>query len=138
MFPKIIPVAFVLIPLLAVPALGQQGVGRLVPPTSEEPGFEPPELLKKTIVPYTKKALRAKVEGKLVIQTVVRKDGSVDDFKFVKALGRGLEEAAIKEIVKREFRPARRDGEPVDVYAKIEVEFTLGDQDDRKSEGDRN
>ena len=75
---------------------------------------------------YTEEARKAKVEGLVLIQAIVRKDGSVDSFKIVRGLGYGLDEAAINTIAtKWRFRPGTYNGQPVDVQCSIEVSFRL-------------
>lgn len=89
-------------------------------------GTSYPVLLQETMPNYTDEAIRAKVSGTLLLQVVVRKDGSVDSFKILRPLGYGLEETAIKEIAQNwVFRPGMKNGRPVDVYAIVEVAFTL-------------
>ena len=89
-------------------------------------GVRQPDLLRQTLPSYTDEAIKAKVQGTVLLQVVVRKDGSVDNFKVLKALGYGLDEKAIEEIANNwEFRPATLNGEPVDFLATIEVSFTL-------------
>ena len=71
-------------------------------------------------------ARKARVEGIVLIQAVIRKDGSVDSFRVLRGLGYGLDESAINTIAtKWRFRPGAMHGVPVDVQANIEVTFRL-------------
>ena len=89
-------------------------------------GITNPEPIFKSTPSYTDDAIRAKVQGTVVLQAVIRKDGRVDRFKVVRGLGYGLEETAIQEIATRwKFRPGTLNGRPVDVLATIEVSFNL-------------
>ena len=89
-------------------------------------GITNPEPILQTKPSYTDDAIRAKVQGVVVLQAVIRKDGRVDRFKVVRGLGYGLEERAIQEIATRwKFRPGTLNGRPVDVLATIEVQFNL-------------
>lgn len=75
---------------------------------------------------YTEEARKARVEGLVLLQAVVRKDGTVDSFKVIRGLGYGLDESAINTIAtKWRFRPGTLNGQPVDVQANIEVSFRL-------------
>jgi TonB family protein len=75
---------------------------------------------------YTEQARKARVEGIVVLQAVVRKDGTVDSFRVLRGLGYGLDESAINTIAtKWRFRPGTLNGQPVDVQANIEVSFKL-------------
>ncbi|MEE8586851.1 MAG: TonB family protein [Acidobacteriota bacterium] len=57
---------------------------------------------------------------------MVRRDGSVDRIQVLRGLGHGLDEKAIQEISNHwKFRPGLRAGQPVDVWAVIEISFTL-------------
>lgn len=75
---------------------------------------------------YTEDARKARVEGLVLLQAIIRKDGSVDSFKVIRGLGYGLDESAINTIAtKWRFKPGTLNGQPVDVQANIEVSFRL-------------
>lgn len=75
---------------------------------------------------YTEEARNARIEGVIVLQAIIRKDGSVDSFKVIKGLGHGLDEITINTIAtKWKFKPGTLKGVPVDVLANIEVTFKL-------------
>ena len=75
---------------------------------------------------YTDAARRAKVQGVVWIQVIIRKDGRPDDFKVIQGLGHGLDEQAIREIQTNwRFRPGLFDGKPVDVLVTIAFQFNL-------------
>lgn len=75
---------------------------------------------------YTEEARKARMEGVLVLQAIIRKDGTVDSFHVVKGLGYGLDEISINTIAtKWKFKPGTLKGVPVDVLANIEVTFRL-------------
>ncbi len=85
-----------------------------------------PTLIKQTLPKYTDEAIKAKVQGIILLKIIVRKDGSVDSPKIIKQLGYGLDEVAINEITHHwQFRPGTLNGAPVDVWATVEVAFTL-------------
>jgi TonB family protein len=67
---------------------------------------------------YTVEARRKCIEGTVILQGIVRKDGTVTDLKVIKKLGYGLEESIIDTITtKWRFKPGTRNGEPVDVIS---------------------
>jgi len=102
--------------------------------TLEEGGITMPELLEQTTPGYTDEAIRAKVEGFIILQVVIRKSGRADSFKVLSGPGYGLEENAIQEIASNwRFRPATLDGKPVNVLATIEVQFNLGTRNKDKA-----
>ena len=85
-----------------------------------------PVLLVKTTPAYTDDAIKSKVQGVVFLRGIVRSNGQVDTLSVVRGLGYGLEENAIKEIASKwKFRPGMRNGQPVDVWASIEVTFNL-------------
>ena len=81
----------------------------------------------KVVPKYPEKAFRAKVEGKVILQCVVRKDGSVGDIEVLEAPqeGLGFEDAAISAVRQWQYEPGLKDGRPIDVYFTVIVEFHL-------------
>jgi len=89
-------------------------------------GVTPPIALVQPLPAYTPEARKARAEGTVLIQAIVRKDGSADSFRIVKGLGYGLDESAITTIAQKwRFKPGTYRGMPVDVRANIEVAFKL-------------
>jgi TonB family protein len=76
---------------------------------------------------YTSDAMRAKIQGTVWLQCVVRPDGSISDVQVVKSLDPvfGLDQEAVKAARQWVFRPGTRLGQPVSVQITIEMEFTL-------------
>ncbi len=76
---------------------------------------------------YTSDAMRAKVQGSVTIQAIVRTDGTVGDVSVVRSLDStfGLDDEAMKAARQWRFRPGTRFGEPVPVIITIELTFTL-------------
>jgi protein TonB len=102
------------------------GIGSGIGPYVAGNGVKPPEVLYKPLPYYTEEARKARAEGIVLIQAVVRKDGTVDSFKVIRGLGFGLDESAINTIAtKWRFKPGTLNGMPVDVQANIEVTFRL-------------
>jgi TonB family protein len=88
-------------------------------------GIEPPQLLREVKPDYTEDARRRGVEGNVVLEIVVRRDGSVGDVRILERLGAGLDERAVAAVRQWRFSPARRRGAPVDVVVEVAVEFKL-------------
>jgi len=88
-------------------------------------GIEPPRLLREVKAVYTEEARRRGVTGDVLLEIVVRRDGSVGTVSVIRPLGAGLEERAIEAVRQWRFAPARRLGAPVDVIVEVAVEFTL-------------
>lgn len=90
-------------------------------------GVETPRLLREVTPKYTAEAMRAKVQGLVLVEAVVLPDGSVGDVRVVRSLDRnfGLDDEAIKAARQWRFQPGTRFGEPVAVLVTIELSFTL-------------
>jgi protein TonB len=88
-------------------------------------GIEPPRLLREVKADYTEDARRRNLTGDVLLEIVVRRDGSVGDVTLLQGLGGGLDERAVTAVRQWRFAPARRRGEPVDVLVEVAVEFTL-------------
>ena len=88
-------------------------------------GIEPPTLLREIKPLYTDEARRRSVEGYVVLEIVVRRDGSVGNLRVLRSLGAGLDERALEAVRQWRFGPARRQGAPVDVIVEVSVEFKL-------------
>jgi TonB family protein len=85
-----------------------------------------PKMVYSPMPRYTEEAKKAKIQGVVMLQVILRKDGSVDSFKVLRGLGYGLDESAINTLATQwRFEPATLNGQPVSVQATIEVSFRL-------------
>jgi protein TonB len=74
---------------------------------------------------YTTGAMREKIQGKVILEVVIREDGTVGDVRVIKSLDPSLDAAAIAAARQWKFKPAMRDGKPVAVRVQMELEFRL-------------
>ena len=88
-------------------------------------GVMPPRVLREVKAGYTEEARLRNLEGEVVLEIVVRRDGSVSDVKLISGLPSGLNERAIAAVRQWRFAPATRLGQPVDVIVEVAVEFKL-------------
>ncbi len=88
-------------------------------------GVEPPRLLREVRADYTDEARRANLTGEVLLEIVVRRDGTVGDVRILQRLGSGLDQRAIQAVRQWRFAPARFKGTPVDVIVEVSVEFKL-------------
>ena len=88
-------------------------------------GIQPPRLLHEARPRYTEQARQKGVEGDVVLEIVVRADGSVGDIRVLRSLGSGLDEQAIQAVRQWRFEAATRQGTAVDVLVEVAVEFKL-------------
>lgn len=85
----------------------------------------PPSIIHKVEPQYSKEARMAKFEGTVLLSVVIGTDGSAHDFRIVRPLGLGLDEAAVAAVSKWQFKPGVKDEQPVSVFSQIEVNFRL-------------
>jgi TonB family protein len=103
---------------------GVNGATGLYAPTI--PGVKEPVPVATPMPPYTDEARRARIEGILILQAIIRKNGTVTNAKVIKGLGHGLDESAVNTILTLwRFRPGTLNGEPVDVIANQEIRFRM-------------
>ena len=90
-------------------------------------GVTAPRILRQVKPAYTSEAMRAKVQGEVLLRCVVLPDGSVGRVEIVKSLDGvfGLDQEAIKAARQWKFVPGTRLGEPVAVRVTIALDFTL-------------
>ena len=83
------------------------------------------EVLSKPPVQYTAEARQLKVEGDVVLRVTFLASGQVVVQNVVHGLGHGLDEEARRVAQQIHFRPATRDGRPVDITTTITISFQL-------------
>jgi TonB family protein len=88
-------------------------------------GIQPPRLLHEVKADYTEEARQKNIGGEVVMEIVVRRDGSVGDVRVLQGLPAGLNDRAIQAVRQWKFTPAQRLGTPVDVLVEVAVEFKL-------------
>ena len=90
-------------------------------------GVVNPRILREVKPQYTADAMRAKVQGTVLLECVVLADGTVGRVDVVKSLDPtfGLDSEAVKAARQWRFQPGTRFGEPVNVLVTIELTFTL-------------
>jgi TonB family protein len=71
----------------------------------------------------TLRARRARYQGTVVLQAIVRRDGTIDILRVVRSLGLGLDERAVDALKQWRFQPGTKNGQAVDVFAERRSEF---------------
>ena len=74
---------------------------------------------------YTDEALEAKLEGTVLLKTVVGIDGVPNEIKVVRGLGKGLDEKAIECLRQWRFAPATNHGDLIPMEITFEMNFRL-------------
>jgi TonB family protein len=90
-------------------------------------GVTTPVLVKEVKPGYTSEAMRAKIQGAVLLQCTVNVDGTVGDIQVVRSLDPvfGLDQQAIAAARQWRFRPGTLRDQPVPVQITIELSFTL-------------
>ena len=74
---------------------------------------------------YTEEARNAKIEGAVLVEAVIDEKGVPTEPKVVRTLDKGLDQKALEAVRQWRFKPGLKDGTPVAVTVKIEVNFRL-------------
>ena len=104
----------------------------VAPPTDEElPKFgdyvyveELPEAVTKVSPVYPDIAREAGVDGQVLVQALVGKDGHVKDTRVVKSIPM-LDAAAVAAVKQWVFKPALSNNKPVAVWVAVPIKFSL-------------
>ena len=77
---------------------------------------------------YPKEAREKGIEGRVEVEFVVGKDGSLSDVKAIKGIGAGCDEEAVR-VVKNApaFKPGTQNGKPVRVRMMVPIVFKLNE-----------
>ncbi len=74
---------------------------------------------------YTEAARRAGIQGVVILEAVIDREGRVTASRVLKNLPMGLDREAQEAVKEWRFQPATRGGQPVSVYFALIVEFKL-------------
>jgi protein TonB len=76
---------------------------------------------------YPKQARKLGVEGKVILQVVIDKDGTLTDVQVLKGIGSGCDEEAIRVMKSApKWNPGKQRGRPVRVKMTVPLLFKLG------------
>jgi protein TonB len=99
--------------------------GSVAPKTGEYIYVEElPEAITRVRPNYPGEARRKGIEGTVMLQCLVLRDGAVGDVRIVKSVP-GLDEAAVTCLGQWRFKPAMAKGQPVTVWVGVPVKFSL-------------
>ena len=94
-------------------------------PGSSRSKLTVPQLIYQIDPEFSEEARRAKINGTVILVVDVDAEGRPVNIRIAKSLGMGLDEKAMEAVLHWKFRPGRRDGKPVTMPARIEVNFHL-------------
>jgi TonB family protein len=85
-----------------------------------------PRVLTQVSPTYTKEALLRRIQGAVVMEVVVTRNGRPSDIRVVRSLDPGgLDEQAVAAVTRWRFEPGRLAGTPVDVLVTIMLDFFI-------------
>jgi protein TonB len=115
--------------LIGVPEAPPPSPGIAAPLIAGTGNVTNPELILESKVrpEYPELARVARIQGNVILQAVIHADGTVGDVRVLRCtqIKFGFEEAAVEAVRQWRYRPAMLDGEPVDVYFTVFVDFRL-------------
>jgi TonB family protein len=74
---------------------------------------------------YPKECNEAGVQGRVIIQFVVTKQGNVQNSEVVRGIGSGCDQAAINAVSAMKFKPGKQGGEAVNTRFSLPIMFKL-------------
>jgi TonB family protein len=91
------------------------------------PELSGPVPLKKVDPKYPPTLIADKVEGEVILYAIIRRDGSVDSIQVVRGVDKVLDANAMRALAQWQFRPASKQGVPVELEAIVHIPFRLPD-----------
>ena len=99
--------------------------GAKVASTDNGPPTTSVEIISKPKPVYTDEARQLKLEGEVLLEVMFGANGQLQVNRVVRGLGHGLDESAVAAANQMRFKPAQRNGVPVDLTAIVHVVFQL-------------
>jgi TonB family protein len=115
---------------LSSQAPAQQTAASSTPPDVHaigEAGLRAPRVLHQVTPQYTAAAMRARIEGSVLLEAVVDVDGHVGAIHIARSLDElnGLDEQAVRALEQWTFMPGTKDGVAVPVRITVQLSFAL-------------
>lgn len=91
-------------------------------------GVTMPRIVKEIRAGYTADAMRARIEGSILLEAIVQTDGTVGEVRVKRSLDQryGLDEAAVGAVKKWRFVAGTKDEVAVPVVVEVEMAFAIG------------
>lgn len=103
----------------------EYGPASAPPARKQEAATTPIVVLAKPLPTYTPEARQLKIEGDVTLQVRFQATGQVEVLQVLSGLGHGLDEQAKIAAEHIRFKPATRDGRPIDEVSVIHVTFQM-------------
>ena len=76
---------------------------------------------------YPAQARRMGIEGKVFVEFVIERDGTITDVKAIKGIGAGCDEEAVRVLqTAPKWKPGKQRGKPVRQRMVFPIAFKLG------------
>jgi len=88
-------------------------------------GVSPPRVVHQPEPGFSEFARKARYQGVVTLAVTVDKNGLPQNIQIASPLGGGLDAKAVEALSRWRFKPAEKDGQPVDVQIAVEMDFHL-------------
>jgi periplasmic protein TonB len=88
-------------------------------------GVTQPVLIRKVEPEYPRAAAHARIQGIVILEAVITKNGDVEDVRTLRSESAALEKAAKDAVLQWKYKPALVQGRPVKVYFTVTCRFHL-------------
>jgi TonB family protein len=85
----------------------------------------PPRIIKQRDPNFSELARQLKYQGTTILELIINETGTPEDIKIIRLAGFGLDEGAVQAVKNWVFKPSTRNGQPVKVVVKVEVNYKL-------------
>ena len=115
--------------VVGILAFPMAGAAWAAEPLKVEGDVQRPEVLYKVSPEYPEDARKARLEGQVVLKTVINEQGHVQDPVVESSSGHeALDQAALDAVSAWTFKPATLHGKPVAVYYRLTINFRADDK----------
>jgi protein TonB len=88
-------------------------------------GVSKPEKIFGPAPVYTQRARRGKIEGAVTVEAIIDHEGCVQGVRLLRGRDSDLDEATQWAVRRWVFKPAMRDGQAVQAYGLVPIDFTM-------------
>jgi TonB family protein len=103
----------------------ERAAQKTIQAVTQAPRETPIEILSKPTPAYTDEARQRRIEGEVLLEVEFTAASEVRVLRVLRGLGHGLDESATRAAAAMRFKPAQRDGHPVDVRTTLTIVFRL-------------
>jgi protein TonB len=84
-----------------------------------------PEVIDRVDPMYSEVARRARIQGVVLLEAIIDRNGNVTDVRVLKPLELGLDQEAMNAVKQWKFKPGTLNGQPVPVVFILTIYFRL-------------